>query len=194
MYSSLLPPFFDTGRSQRFPLMSLLSLKLLIVSRQWFVHPLHVVFVTLWLNSSSSSFERIVLSVLPSLSACFFAWRAEPKAPIRPAMLGLMTSCPISSSKARSTASFRNVPPWQTMFCPRESALDALITLYMAFLTTEMARPAEMSSIDAPSFWACLTEEFMNTVHLEPSSTGALASIARRAKSETLTPIAAAKV
>ncbi len=29
-----------------------------------------------------------------------------------------------------------------------------------------------MSSIDEPSFWACLTLEFMNTVHLVPRSTG----------------------
>ena len=35
-----------------------------------------------------------------------------------------------------------------------------------------MDRPAEMSSTPAPSFWACLTEEFMNTVQREPRSTG----------------------
>ena len=30
-----------------------------------------------------------------------------------------------------------------------------------------------MSSMLAPSFWACLTEEFMKTVQREPRSTGA---------------------
>ena len=42
----------------------------------------------------------------------------------------------------------------------------------MAFFTMEMARPAEMSSTLAPSFWACFTEEFMNTVQREPRLTG----------------------
>ena len=32
--------------------------------------------------------------------------------------------------------------------------------------------PREMFSIEAPSFCACLTEEFMNTVQREPRSTG----------------------
>ena len=42
----------------------------------------------------------------------------------------------------------------------------------MAFFTTLMERPAEMSSTVAPSFWDCLTEEFMNTVHRLPRFTG----------------------
>ena len=42
----------------------------------------------------------------------------------------------------------------------------------MAFFTMEMDSPALMSSTLAPSFWACLTEEFMNTVHREPRFTG----------------------
>ena len=44
--------------------------------------------------------------------------------------------------------------------------------LQMAFLTMLMDKPAEISSTEAPSFWACLTEEFMNTVQREPRSTG----------------------
>ena len=42
----------------------------------------------------------------------------------------------------------------------------------MAFFTMEMDSPAEMSSTLAPSFWACFTLEFMNTVHREPRFTG----------------------
>ena len=42
----------------------------------------------------------------------------------------------------------------------------------MAFFTMEIDRPALISSTDAPSFWACLTLEFMNTVHREPRFTG----------------------
>ena len=38
-----------------------------------------------------------------------------------------------------------------------------------------MDRPAEMSSMEAPSFCACFTDEFINTVHLEPRLTGVLA-------------------
>ena len=41
-----------------------------------------------------------------------------------------------------------------------------------ALRTTEWHRPAAMSSMEAPSFCACLTEEFMNTVQREPRSTG----------------------
>ena len=48
----------------------------------------------------------------------------------------------------------------------------ARMTLYSAFLTTLIERPAEMFSTVAPSFCACLTEEFMNTVQREPRSTG----------------------
>ena len=42
----------------------------------------------------------------------------------------------------------------------------------MAFFTTEMERPAEIFSMVAPSFWACFTEEFINTVQRLPRSTG----------------------
>ena len=46
-----------------------------------------------------------------------------------------------------------------------------------------MDRPAEMSSTEAPSFWACLTEEFMNTVQREPRFTGCWANRPIREKS-----------
>lgn len=50
----------------------------------------------------------------------------------------------------------------------------------------ENDRLAEMSPIVAPSFWTCLTLEFMKTVHREPRSTGCLASKAAWAKSRML--------
>ena len=90
---------------------------------------------------------------------------------------------PISCSNARSTASFRNVPPCTTICLPSESASAARITLYSAFLTTDIDSQAEMLSIVAPSFCACFTDEFMNTVQREPRSTGALANSPSRAKS-----------
>ena len=83
-----------------------------------------------------------------------------------------MTSRPVSRSKARSTASLRKVPPWTTMLRPSWSGPVQRMTLYRAFFTTLMLRPAAMSSTVAPSFWACFTEEFMNTVQREPRSTG----------------------
>ena len=57
------------------------------------------------------------------------------------------------------------------------------MTLYNAFFTTEIARPAAISLTLAPSFCACLTEEFIKTVHLEPKLTGLFASRAIAAKS-----------
>ena len=44
----------------------------------------------------------------------------------------------------------------------------------MAFFTTEMESPAEMSATVAPSFWDCFTEEFINTVQRLPRFTGAV--------------------
>src|SRR5690554_3701788 len=46
----------------------------------------------------------------------------------------------------------------------------------------------------APSFWACLTLEFINTVHLEPRSTGDLDVIAFDANSPILRSKDSAKV
>ena len=51
---------------------------------------------------------------------------------------------------------------------------------------TEYARPAEISDTSEPSFWACLTFEFINTVHLVPKSTGFFAKSASFAKSITV--------
>ena len=54
---------------------------------------------------------------------------------------------------------------------------------YLVDFTTLTERPAEMSSVVAPSFWACFTEEFMNTVQRLPRSTGCRANRPRLAKS-----------
>ena len=51
---------------------------------------------------------------------------------------------------------------------------------------TEYDSPAEISATEAPSFWACLTFEFINTVHLVPKSTGILDPSASSANSSTL--------
>ena len=59
------------------------------------------------------------------------------------------------------------------------------MTLYSAFLTTLMDRPALMFSMLAPSFWACLTELFINTVQRLPRSTGRSANRPRAANSLT---------
>ncbi|MPM60915.1 hypothetical protein SDC9_107769 [bioreactor metagenome] len=60
------------------------------------------------------------------------------------------------------------------------------MTLNRAFLITEKEIPAEMSLRVAPSLWACLTLEFMNTVHLVPRSTGFFDNTAASANSWTL--------
>ena len=52
-----------------------------------------------------------------------------------------------------------------------------------AFFITEYDNPADISLTSAPSFCACFTLEFINTVHLEPRSTGALDFSASFAKS-----------
>ena len=57
-----------------------------------------------------------------------------------------------------------------------------------------MDSPAEMLPKVAPSFWACFTEEFMNTVHREPRSTGLSAKSPSLAKSPISYPRAPAKV
>ncbi len=130
----------------------------------------------------------------PSSFSYIFEYKAAPKAPIRPEISGLITLCPISRSKLFSTASFKKVPPCTTMFSPSSDALDARITLYMAFLTTLSERPADMSETSAPSFCACFTEEFINTVHLVPRLTGFLARSPNLLNSETLYPMDFANV
>ena len=71
------------------------------------------------------------------------------------------------------------------MLRPSSSGLDARMTLYNAFLTTEMDRPALIFSIEAPSFCACLTDEFINTVQRLPRSTGLSANRPSAANSLT---------
>ena len=51
------------------------------------------------------------------------------------------------------------------------------------FLITEYASPEEMSATVAPSFCACLTMEFINTVQRVPRSIGCFANKAALAKS-----------
>ena len=51
-----------------------------------------------------------------------------------------------------------------------------------------------MSSMLAPSFCACLTLEFMNTVHREPKSTGCSEASAACVNSSMVSPIDRAKV
>ena len=51
-----------------------------------------------------------------------------------------------------------------------------------------------MSSTVAPSFWDCLTEEFINTVHRLPRFTGASAWSPFSAKAATSKPMDLAKV
>ena len=53
---------------------------------------------------------------------------------------------------------------------------------------TERPMPAEISARGAPSFWACFTREFMNTVQRVPRSTGVLLSMALSANSAALMP------
>ena len=98
-----------------------------------------------------------------------------------PAISGLTTSFPIIFSKLLRTASFRNVPPWTTILSPASSVFLSLMTLYSAFLMTEYESPAEISPISAPSFCACFTLEFMNTVQRVPRSTGFFANKASAA-------------
>ena len=74
-----------------------------MVSWQWLVQPLHCTVRVVWLKAASSSGPSTVL-FWPGLAVAR-PWSAAPKAPIRPAMSGRMTSTPISFSKARSTAS-----------------------------------------------------------------------------------------
>ena len=102
-----------------------------------------------------------------------------------PAMSGRTACTPASCSNARNTASFKNVPPCTMTFVPTSCGSRILITLNSAFLMTEMARPAAMSPTVAPSFCACFTREFMNTVQRLPKSTGFSAWIAVLANSET---------
>ena len=95
------------------------------VREQWLVHRPQVAGRALWVKwARSSAVSRLLWSRCRSRAA-----RAAPKAPISPAMVGRVTFRPSSCSKARSTASFRKVPPWTTMCSPRSSAEAARMTL-----------------------------------------------------------------
>ena len=111
-----------------------------------------------------------------------------------PATSGRNTFTPAIFSKARRTASLLNVPPCTTTLLPISDAFRSLITLKSAFLITEYESPAEMSATVAPSFCACLTRLFINTVHLVPKSTGFGAINAILENSCTLIPIVRAKL
>ena len=113
------------------------------------------------------------------------ARRAAPYAPIHPAISGRTASTSASCSNERNTASFKNVPPCTITLLPTSCGSRILITLNSAFLITESARPAAMSPTVAPSFCACFTRLFMNTVQRLPKSTGFWAAIAVLAKSAT---------
>ena len=69
------------------------------------------------------------------------------------------------------------------MWSPKVLISRTFITFWIAFFITEYERPAEISPTLYPSFCACLIFEFINTVHLEPKSTGAFDSIAACTKS-----------
>ena len=90
-------------RSQRFPVMNLRPpLKWLMVRRQVFVHPRHLVIVVEYSMSLISSMESMVV---PSQSVYRSrAMRAAPKAPMMPAMSGRMASQSAIFSKLRRTA------------------------------------------------------------------------------------------
>ena len=146
------------------------SLNLFIVNTQLFSQRPHLPCPTFTSNvSNSSGFINVEIS--PS-SAFSLAINATPKAPIIPEISGLTTSLPMTFSMLLNTALFKKVPPWTTILSPASSGSLNLITLYRAFFITEYDNPAEISPIEAPSFCACFTFEFINTVHLVPRSTG----------------------
>ena len=161
-----------------------------IVNKQLFEHFPHVAVLTLY--EKLLSFCKFNIS--DSYLAFFLAYSAHPKAPIKPAIEGLVTFMFSSFSKALKTPSFKNVPPCVTIFLPSSSMFRARITLYIAFLTIDIERPAEISSTEAPSFCACLTHEFINTVQREPKFTGDFENSPFLTNSSNLKPSAVAKV
>ena len=76
---------------------------LLIVKRQLLVHPLHLDILVSYVRDSISSFDNIVVSGLSLYLS--LAINAAPKAPMIPAISGLIASQPDMSSKLRNTAS-----------------------------------------------------------------------------------------
>ena len=93
-------------RSQRLPVTNCLPpLKRLIVRRQLFVHPLHLVIEVSNFNSLISSIESIDVEALSLSLKRSLAISAAPNAPIIPAISGLTASHPEIVSKLLSTAS-----------------------------------------------------------------------------------------
>ncbi len=97
--------------------------KVFTVRWQWLVQPLQMACRAVWENAFSASADMIWLPF------SFMAESAAPYAPISPAMAGRTTSQPVSISKARNTASLRNVPPCTTMFSPSSLGELARMTL-----------------------------------------------------------------
>ena len=127
LLASITVPSISAPRSQRFPVMktrfSLPVLNVLIVRRQLFWHfPQRRDSSSTWKFSRSLSVAIPERTVAGSTGGCpglgavksthwSYAIRAEPYAPIRPATSGRNTFTPAIFSKARSTASLKNVPP-----------------------------------------------------------------------------------
>ena len=65
------------------------------------------------------------------------AKRAQPYAPMSSGVSQRVTSVPVSSSSARTTASFLIVPPCTTMWLPSCETSLSFKTLYRQFFTTE---------------------------------------------------------
>ena len=182
------PPHRRRGSSRpRSHLLSLTKQRVLSASKlttdssHAFAQPVHVTFSRRTSRRWSSSGPTRPLLAVVSAPASSIAKSAQPIAPMRCACAGRTASTPHSSSKARSTASDRKVPPWTTTRWPGCGMRSSPMMRCRAFLTTEYATPAAMSSIGAPAFCACLTREFMKTVHLVPRSMGWRASRASSA-------------
>ena len=75
---------------------------------------------------------------------------------------------------ARSTASFRKVPPCTTICSPRVLIFETRITLVNTFSMMDRQSPAMMSSGSFPFRCSVMMELFMNTVQRLPSAAGVL--------------------
>ena len=59
----------------------------------------------------NSGTDNVEVSMKKGTKVFYLGESGAPYAPIRPAIVGLVTFLPISRSKPRRTASFKNVPP-----------------------------------------------------------------------------------
>ena len=96
-----------------------------------------------------------------------------------------MTSRPVYCSRARSTASFLNVPPWTTILSPRLSKLEIRITFVKTFSMMERHRPAIISADCLPFRCSVTMLLFMKTVQRLPREAGCLDEKAASAISST---------